>query len=387
MEQNILEQIGLTAGETKVYLALLELGSTTTGPIVDKSGISASKVYDILDRLSKKGLVSHIIKENIKYFRAANPHRIIDYLNEKEKEIINKKEQIKKILPELLLKQKLAEVKQEAEIYEGIKGIKTARENLLKTLKKGDTLLILGAPVEANIKLEPWLLDFHKRREASGIEMKILYNMNARKYGKIREKWKLTEVKYMEQDVITPTWIEIYNDITAFFLLTEAPVAFVVKSKAISDSFREYFDLLWKREIKVYVGIEGLKMAHEKTLEVLKEGDTFYFLGASVASSEKLRAYWQDYHKRRQEKQINARILFNKDVPQKELDNRNSFKYCKARHMPIPIKTPVWIEVIGDLTTIGIPTEEPQSIEINNKEVAEGFKDYFNAFWKMTKKH
>ncbi len=46
-----LSKIGLTEGETTVYLALLELGSSTTWNITKKSGISGSKVYEVLDRL------------------------------------------------------------------------------------------------------------------------------------------------------------------------------------------------------------------------------------------------------------------------------------------------------------------------------------------------
>ena len=48
VKTELLEEIGLTKSEIKVYLALLELGSATSGPIVDKSGASSSKIYEIL---------------------------------------------------------------------------------------------------------------------------------------------------------------------------------------------------------------------------------------------------------------------------------------------------------------------------------------------------
>ena len=40
MKPETLERIGLTQGESRTYLALLGLGQTTTGPIVEKSGVS-----------------------------------------------------------------------------------------------------------------------------------------------------------------------------------------------------------------------------------------------------------------------------------------------------------------------------------------------------------
>ena len=39
MDTKILEDLGFTNAEIKVYLALLELGSATAGPIIEKSGL------------------------------------------------------------------------------------------------------------------------------------------------------------------------------------------------------------------------------------------------------------------------------------------------------------------------------------------------------------
>ena len=56
MDIKLLHDIGLTEGETKVYLALISLGTTRTGQLASKAGVSSSKVYKILDRLIKKVL-------------------------------------------------------------------------------------------------------------------------------------------------------------------------------------------------------------------------------------------------------------------------------------------------------------------------------------------
>ncbi|GAG26288.1 unnamed protein product, partial [marine sediment metagenome] len=47
MDTKILEEIGLTQGEIKTYLALLKLGSSSTGPIAKESQVSRSKLYSI----------------------------------------------------------------------------------------------------------------------------------------------------------------------------------------------------------------------------------------------------------------------------------------------------------------------------------------------------
>ena len=59
METKALQNIGLTKNEITVYLTLLELGTTTTGPLTYKSGLHNSRVYESLNKLIEKGLASY----------------------------------------------------------------------------------------------------------------------------------------------------------------------------------------------------------------------------------------------------------------------------------------------------------------------------------------
>src|SRR3990167_5476847 len=87
MDTSFLTEIGLTPGEIKSYLALLKLGSSSTGPLSKESKVSRSKLYDILDKLEKKGLVSNIEENGVIYFQAVEPAKIKTYLKEKEDKI------------------------------------------------------------------------------------------------------------------------------------------------------------------------------------------------------------------------------------------------------------------------------------------------------------
>ena len=81
--ERYLQDIGFSAGEEKVYLAMLKLGESSTGRISKESGVSRSKVYEILEKLSKKGLASHFKRNNVSFFRAADPKSISKYLGTK----------------------------------------------------------------------------------------------------------------------------------------------------------------------------------------------------------------------------------------------------------------------------------------------------------------
>ena len=122
MDVNLLQEIGLTEGETKVYLALIKLGETKTGQLAKEARVSSSKVYKILDRLLKKGLAGFVIKGKIKFFTPMEPKRILEYMDQKEKELKEKKELVKELIPQLELEQKMAK-KPEAVIYDGFKAV------------------------------------------------------------------------------------------------------------------------------------------------------------------------------------------------------------------------------------------------------------------------
>ena len=90
----MLEKIGLTRNRSKIYLSLLKLGSTTAQNIIKESGLHRGIVYDGLEKLQELGLASFVIKDFKKYFQAAKPRRLLDYVEEQ-------KEAIRSILPEL----------------------------------------------------------------------------------------------------------------------------------------------------------------------------------------------------------------------------------------------------------------------------------------------
>jgi len=245
MDATSLEKIGLTKGEISVYLALLKLGQITAGPIVDESKVTRSKIYDILERLKNKGLVSYITKESTKYFSAADPNNILHYLENKEKEIQEEKNSIKKILPELMLQQKLAENKKIAEIFIGIRGMANAFGTIVNEFDPHETYYAFGAGKGENIKqIQLFFTKLHQQRVAKKVHAKIIFNHSSKSLFESQEKSKFVDTKYLLES--TPAAINIYKDYTIIAILNEEPITFLIKNKETANSFREYFKIMWK---------------------------------------------------------------------------------------------------------------------------------------------
>ncbi len=243
MDIEILRNIGLTNSEIKVYLALLELGSTTKGPIVDKSKAASSKIYELLEKLIQKGLASYVIKAGTKYFEAAPPSRILDYIQEKENNLKKQEEQIKKLLPELELKRSMAGIGSETQVFKGMKGAQTSFDDILKTLKKGEGYYVLGIS-KFTPHFERFVVHFHKKRAKQGIKCKIIVNELAKDIGKKLSPIALTKVKYLKKELFTPVVFIIYKEKTLISIGLDE-IFIQIRSKNLSDGLRAYADYMW----------------------------------------------------------------------------------------------------------------------------------------------
>jgi len=245
--KSILEDIGLTKNEVKIYLSLMELGSTTTGAIIKKTKIHNSKVYDGLSRLADKGLVSYVIIAGSKHFKAVNPDRLVDFLNEKRKKIDIEESEIKKILPELKLKQELVYDETSAEVFTGWKGMETVYKLLRQTLKKGDTNYVFGASKGEDEGMSKIFFTKHLRElAAKKVKLKIIYNESLR--GNVIDESlvhkELFKIRYLLNT--TPAEINVWKDKVMIVILRKSPTVILVNDPKVADSFKTYFEIMWK---------------------------------------------------------------------------------------------------------------------------------------------
>ena len=249
MVYDSLKEAGLTEGEIKVYVSLLKLGPSTSGAIVDASGVSRSIIYNILDRLSDKGLVTHIIRDKTKRYEARDPTQIRDYLDKKQSKLDKTKEDVEELIPKLLEFRENTP-NSRAQIYSGFKGVQSAHERTYLKLKKGEEYYYLGVFPEQSEKYQLYWQRDHKRRAKSGIKCRLLYNQGTDKgVLKNRNSYKGGEARYMDSDVKTPAWIMGYKD-TTLIGLQDAEFAIEIVNQKIADSFKEYFEHFWKESKK-----------------------------------------------------------------------------------------------------------------------------------------
>jgi hypothetical protein len=139
------------------------------------------------------------------------------------------------------------------------------------------------------------------------------------------------------------------------------------------------------RAAQIFEGFRGIQTVHEHTYLKLKRGEEYFYLGVPAFQEEKYHLYWQRDHKRRERAGIKCRLLFNQGTDREILENRNRFRGCDARYMPVGIETPAWIMGYKDVTIIGLQSKKGMAIEIINEEIADSFRKYFETFWKSSR--
>lgn len=224
-----LEQLGLTKVETQVYLALLDTGPALAGTISRRSGVHRRNVYDAAERLIRKGLIGYIKQNNRRYYAASNPEQLLQLLTEQTNNI-------KTILPELQTKYNQHHKKEETLFYKGKEALKTIFED---QLNHGKEILVLGASTHAKEHLKYYLHWYTKRRTQQRKKLRLIYHT------KIEEKIPHAEIKYLklpESNIAT----NIYGEKVAIINWQEKPFVILIHNKDIAQTYRNYFEQLWK---------------------------------------------------------------------------------------------------------------------------------------------
>lgn len=246
MNIDILRKLGMNNTEIRVYIALLEIGQTTTGALVKKAGVHSSKIYNILSSLVEKGIVGYIVEGGVKKFRANNPIVLSHLLDLKEQEMQKIKIELKQTLPDF--EKMFSEEKADygIEILEGLRGIKTVYDFTLGHCKKGEMLYTVGYPLLASQLLNAYFKDYHKKIAKKGLKAKILYDYDTW-FFKIREPRLHAEQRYLPKSIKTPAFIHIFKGHIGIMVVTEKQkLCIFIKNKEVADSYIHYFNLLWQ---------------------------------------------------------------------------------------------------------------------------------------------
>lgn len=225
-----LVSLGLSDREAEAYLALLRNPSSSVTDLARRVKEHRSNIYDTLQSLTKKGLVSHAVKGGARRFRATEPERILEMLKEKE--------EIAKEVVERLKAQAPSKETPSITVYEGEAGFRSILSLVLRTKA---TIYGIAASEEWMHRFPLPTQRYMRQREKRGIHAKLLYVQGSEPI-----RHPLNEIRFLPTAFAQPASIAIFGEYVAVFMWTDPLLASVTHSANLSGSFRRYFDILWK---------------------------------------------------------------------------------------------------------------------------------------------
>jgi len=243
MDTQILEDLGLTNSEIKAYMALLKLGSSTAGIILEKSGLQNSVLHRALNTLIEKGIVTYIFEGKKKVYQATDPENFIQYIEDK-------KNRFEQVLPELRNIQLFAKRRTRAEVFKGKNGINELYRNLLKSGGKEYNTFGGGFRVTYDVMGETWWRNLHAKRISRKIPSRQVFDATLKDYAKQLNKLPLTKIRLLPREFEQLQETVIIGDMVAIVIFTQNPYGILIQDQVVAEGYRKQFELLWKKAKK-----------------------------------------------------------------------------------------------------------------------------------------
>lgn len=236
------EEAGFSEKETKVYLALLELGEASVSDIAKKAKVDRATVYRILQKLLAIPLVQTYQERKKTRWAALNPRYLIDYVNRKKRAVVE-------LFPDLQALYNLNEEKPKLSYFEGEDGLKELTANIIKETKHRGELLSFSAPGAAAVyhtKKEFLKLawDRIKKQIMSKILIPSIKEVPGYAEGEDFKNWRHVKIVNAKKFPFKAT-INIWNNKISIMTVRTHPIGVVIESKDIADTMRSIFEFFW----------------------------------------------------------------------------------------------------------------------------------------------
>ncbi|EKD25092.1 MAG: hypothetical protein ACD_80C00118G0001 [uncultured bacterium (gcode 4)] len=246
MDANLLttlQNYGLSDKEARVYLTVLELGTSIASTIARRAELNRVTTYTLLEDLKRDGIVNETTKEGVKYYSVISPDILLKQLEQKY-------ESFKEKVPELLAMAEKFGSKPKVQFFEGLEGMKKMYSDLLTSTTE-PIYAFLGLEITNKKLLEYLYNDFLPQRIKLGIKAKVIVHASTK-----NKEYKTIDKKSLKETrIITVADFNIHNEINiygwnkvAIAMFGDAEMsAIIIHSKSVHDSLLSIFNFIWKK--------------------------------------------------------------------------------------------------------------------------------------------
>lgn len=243
----ILDLFNLRHLGKEVFQVCLESGMIGATALAQKTGISRTSVYDILESLLKSGLIVESQKGGVKVFAVQKPEIIELLINEKQKEVLAAKAALAAFKSGYYASGN--SFKPRLQIFEGQEELRQMMKDML--LYRDITAYVLW-PVERIIKLlgSDFYGEFHKKRAERNIQIKVIWprqqTATRTKYDFLKDDIQLKrEIRIAPKNIDFSLGYAIYANTVRFISSQKENYGFLIESQEMVEMMKRQFEIIW----------------------------------------------------------------------------------------------------------------------------------------------
>lgn len=231
----VLRKSGLSMNEAKVYLALLQLGSSKAGKVSKLAEIDRTSTYNSLKLLLEKGLASYVVIGKTKWFQPAPPEKLLILVREKE-------ENLRNIIPALKAEYKEKKLEENVRLFKGRKGVRTVLEDILS---ENQPNVVFGSEGQLEKNMPVFAPKFVRSLREKKIKIKSLVRQGRRDFSS-----KSADVRFVPKNVQSNVVTNVYGNKIAIIIWSKTPEAILIENKTAAEAYKSYFDFMWQNAKK-----------------------------------------------------------------------------------------------------------------------------------------
>lgn len=241
--ETLTQSLGLPRKESAVYLALLELGTSTVSAVAIAARLNRTTAYDILESLNIKGLVSIVGDRKKRTYTAEHPDTLVRFFEKRAQLYERRAEDLGKLLPQLRGLYNEKGKRPVVRFYEGKHGLEAVYED---TLTSSEPIRAYASVHDMHAALPKYFPEYYQRRAKKGISIRAI--LPATPEAIERQKNDTAELRE-SMLVSTPQFdfspeINLYDDKVAIMSLAEE-FGVIIESKEIAEAQKVVFELAW----------------------------------------------------------------------------------------------------------------------------------------------
>jgi len=232
----MLQELGLSETEARVYYAMLEIGPESVQNIAKKATISRTAAYEIIEALHGKGIASTFEKGKKNVFAAEDPNRLEDYFKNRLTSMKDQLSAFKTVVPELRLMQEGD--KPRVRYYSGIPGLEALFRDI-ESLRVDELLEFVDGTQVFETLDEQTVLRLRSSAQYQRIPVRVLFR------GEVKNPRPNTNYRMVKTESFKGI-IWVYKNRVAFINMRGDIEVVIIESEAFAATQKALFELAWK---------------------------------------------------------------------------------------------------------------------------------------------